>query len=198
MGLVGGAEHHPGGQEPTTRGELAGPVAAEVETGGDAAGADLIGRAQARHAGGGHHILGGEALQHGVDQKGLVLRGVEGLADDPAVRQEGVQVVLSHPGGVDGHGDVGGGGGQDVPQGLCFGTPQLGGEILLSVEVGQVHPVKVDEMEPAHSGPGQTEGQVGAQSAQSADGHGGGGEALLKLWPMSGLPSQTDRFPGGK
>ena len=33
MGLVGGAEHHPGGQEPTTRGELAGPVAAEVETG---------------------------------------------------------------------------------------------------------------------------------------------------------------------
>ena len=79
QGLVGGAEHHPGGQEPTTRGELAGPVAAEVETGGDAAGADLIGRAQARHAGGGHHILVGEALQHGVDQKGLVLRGVEGL-----------------------------------------------------------------------------------------------------------------------
>lgn len=129
------------------------------------------------------------ALSSGVSKASQTIR---------AVRQEGVQVVLSHPGGVDGHGDVGGGGGQDVPQGLCFGTPQLGGEILLSVEVGQVHPVKVDEMEPAHSGPGQTEGQVGAQSAQSADGHGGGGEALLKLWPMSGLPSQTDRFPGGK
>lgn len=44
MGLVGGAEHHPGGQEPAAGGELAGPVAAQVEMGGDPAGADLVGR----------------------------------------------------------------------------------------------------------------------------------------------------------
>ena len=64
--------------------------------------------------------LSGKRSSTALTRRALSSGTSEGLADDLAVRQEGVQVAVGHPGGVDGHGDVGGGGGQDVLQGLPF------------------------------------------------------------------------------
>lgn len=57
------------------------------------------------------------ALSSGVSKASQTIR---------AVRQEGVQVVLSHPGGVDGHGDVGAAAARMSRRASVLGRPSWG------------------------------------------------------------------------
>ena len=93
-------------------------------------------------------------------------------------------------------GQVGVGFPEIVRQGQGLGLADLAGLVLLAVEVGQVHPVKVQEDQLPHPRPGQGEGQVRPQPAQATDGHGGGREFGLEGPGRGGPPGRPARPQG--
>ncbi len=197
----------PGGRRTPAPGRTPGPaprrtsdglVAAQIQPAEGPAGADGVGAAQPRHAGGGHQGLFRKPLQHAGDQHGLGLRPVEGLADDLVLRQQVRQIFLRHPEGVGPDGAIGGDLSQGVPQGVGLVLSQLARRVLLAVQVAQVHPVEVDQVKMAHPRPGQGDGRVGPQPPQAADRHPSGVESRLELRPVARLQGPAHLFPCGR
>ena len=74
---------------------------------------------------------------------------------------------------------------QIVAQRLGFAETDLIGFLLLAVEIGNVHPIKIDQNQLADAGPGQRNRDIGTETAETADGNGGGGKFLLQFLPLA-------------
>src|SRR5699024_6414244 len=68
---------------------------------------------------------------------------------------------------------------------------QVAEPVLLPVQVGKVHPVKINEMQVSHSDPCQKKGDVGTQAPQARHRRPGGGKLFLHRFRVA----ETEGFP---
>ena len=71
------------------------------------------------------------------------------------------------------------------------------GQILLTVQVCDVHPVKIRQDQPADTGARQCDGNIGTQTAQTADSHSGSAQFFLPFFPLFQFQCPAEFFLRG-
>ena len=156
--------------EPVGICHVGGAITAEVEAAEDSAGGDAVGAEGAGHAGACHDGGIRALLEEGVDEHGLGGGFVKGFAHDAVSAEDGGRICGVDAGGEVVEGDVGVDFVQALSQGLGFEAAEVGGVVLLPVEVAELDAVEIDQEELTHAGACERHGDVGPQAAQPGDG----------------------------
>lgn len=183
---MAGADGDSGGHEAAAGFGVPCLVAADVEVAGDFFCFDGVAVAVAGHTRGGDDVFIGTLFQDGVDEHGLGIGIVEGFADDLVIFQDGRHVVFGEADEVRADVDEGIDVGNLPGQGVGFALAQVADHVGLAVEVAGIDGIEVDEVQMADAGPGQVDGGVGTQSAETADGDAAGADFLVDFRCMAG------------
>ena len=157
-----------GGQR-DTGGDAAGAVADEHMAAVNAAGDDVVAAAVSGQAADGNDGGVGHARQNGLDEHLFLVTAVEALGDDMTTGEDHGDIVWRQADltadevavGTDAK-EVGG-------EGIDFVAADLVEKILLAVEVGFFHNIKIRQDQPSGSRPYQRNGDIGTQAAKSGD-----------------------------
>ena len=79
-------------------------------------------------------------------------------------------------------------------QGIGLALAQVADHIGLTVEVAGIDGIEVDEVQMTDAGPGQVDGGVRAQTAETADGDAAGADFLVDFRRMAGTHHAFQRF----
>ena len=182
------------GHEAAARLRVSRLVAADIEMARDFFCFDGVAVAVAGHAGSGDDVFIGTLFQDGVDEHGLGIGVVEGFANDLVVFQDSRYVVFRKADKVRADVDEGIDVGNLPGQGIGLALAQVADHIGLTVEVAGIDGIEVDEVEMADAGPGQVDGGVRAQTAETADGDAAGADFLVDFRRMAGTHHAFQRF----
>lgn len=169
-------------------------VAADIEMASDFFCFDGVAVAVAGHAGSGDDVFIGTLFQDGVDEHGLGIGVVEGFADDLVVFQDSRYVVFRKADKVRADVDEGIDVGNLPGQGIGLALAQVADHVGLTVQVAGIDRIEVDEVQMADAGPGQVDGGVRAQTAETADGDAAGADFLVDFRRMAGTHHAFQRF----
>lgn len=169
-------------------------VAADIEMARDFFCFDGVAVAVAGHAGSGDDVFIGTLFQDGVDEHGLGIGIVEGFANDLVVFQDSRYVVFRKADEVRADVDEGIDVGNLPGQGVGLALAQVADHVGLTVEVAGIDRIEVDEVEMADAGPGQVDGGIGPESAETADGYAAGADFLVDFRRMAGTHHAFQRF----
>lgn len=182
------------GHEAAARLRVSRLVAADIEMASDFFCFDGVAVAVAGHAGSGDDVFIGTLFQDGVDEHGLGIGVVEGFADDLVVFQDSRYVVFRKADKVRADVDEGIDVGNLPGQGIGLALAQVADHVGLTVQVAGIDRIEVDEVQMADAGPGQVDGGVRAQTAETADGDAAGADFLVDFRRMAGTHHAFQRF----
>ena len=169
-------------------------VAADIEMASDFFCFDGVAVAVAGHAGSGDDVFIGTLFQDGVDEHRLGIGVVEGFANDLVVFQDSRYVVFRKADKVRADVDEGIDVGNLPGQGIGLALAQVADHVGLTVQVAGIDRIEVDEVQMADAGPGQVDGGVRAQTAETADGDAAGADFLVDFRRMAGTHHAFQRF----
>lgn len=182
------------GHEAAARLRVSRLVAADIEMASDFFCFDGVAVAVAGHAGSGDDVFIGTLFQDGVDEHGLGIGVVEGFADDLVVFQDSRYVVFRKADKVRADVDEGIDVGNLPGQGIGLALAQVADHVGLTVQVAGIDRIEVDEVQMADAAPGQVDGGVRAQTAETADGDAAGADFLVDFRRMAGTHHAFQRF----
>ena len=184
MCLMCGAEHDAAGYKTDSVGYIADFISAEVKPACDSACPYAVCTAESRHAGCRNEIFAGHLRENHFGEHGFRFRIVKCLADDVRIPQKLRRIVFRNPDGVCFDLQIRCDFTEIFRECLRFADSDLIRLVLLTVEIGDVHPVKVDQQQLPDSRPCECNGDPRSQSTQPADCDNGRRESAVQFCPV--------------